>query len=168
MTGFEPATPSSRTKYSTKLSHTSTTFKIIAQKSSACQVFFEILLKFSRKSQTWLAGQCTGRGKSSGFLLVPVFFAGGASSADVPLLFIFKQNRLDLLCKQLIDFYQTLGHIFMYSRFADAKFFGCFSHSAFILDDVVCKFNRSFFDITPHIQCLPFCYLFLTELLNLV
>ena len=30
VTGFEPATPSSRTKYSTKLSHTSTTFNSIA------------------------------------------------------------------------------------------------------------------------------------------
>ncbi len=40
VTGFEPATPSSRTKYSTKLSHTSTTKNIISHRTSIVKQFF--------------------------------------------------------------------------------------------------------------------------------
>lgn len=78
------------------------------------------------------------------FFVLLIFPFGGHSSADMALSFIDLQNGFYFGVQFWINIRKTLGNIFMYGAFANAKPCRRFAHSGFIFQYIFPKFNGSF------------------------
>ena len=76
-----------------------------------------------------------------------IFFPGSQTTADMTLLFVEIQDFPRLFGKLWIDLCQTVGDIFMYRTFADAKLPGCLAYRCLVFNNIRSNFERSFFNI---------------------
>ena len=82
---------------------------------------------------------------------MPVFFPRGDSASDMALCLIHLQNMTDAAVKLRVDVLQTVGYVFMYSRFRYMKLLGGGADRRVVFNNILTKFNGSFFNGSFHV-----------------
>lgn len=76
-----------------------------------------------------------------------ILFPGSKSAPDMPFGFIGIQYLACLRRKSRIDLKEPLGHVLMYSTFADSEFFCRLPYSGVAFYDIIGDFYGAFFNI---------------------
>lgn len=92
-----------------------------------------------------------------------IFFFGSKSTPYVSFGFIAVQNFAGFAGQRWVDLDQPFGDIFMYRTFADAKFFCGLSNCCIFFYDVICDFQRPFFNISFQTTSPAMSFLYLMK-----
>ena len=81
-------------------------------------------------------------------VMMEIFFFCRQSPANMALWFIDVQYLANLCSQCRIYLPQPFRAVFMYRRLADSIFLCCLTYCRIMLYNIICDFNRSFFNIT--------------------
>ena len=81
-----------------------------------------------------------------------IFFPRSHSAADMALLFVDIQYLSDLPGQCGVDLYHPVGTVLMYRTLAHPKSSGCLPYSRLIFNDIMCNFNRPFFNVILQVR----------------
>lgn len=81
-----------------------------------------------------------------------IFLSGSHSAADMALLFIDIQYLSDLTGQCGIDLHHSVGTVLMYCALAYTKSSGCLPYRCLVFNDIMCYFNRPFFNVILQVK----------------
>lgn len=81
-----------------------------------------------------------------------ILLPGGHTTADMPLLFIDIQYLSDLTGQCGVDLYHSVGTVLMYRTLAYPKSCGCLPYGRLVFNDIMCYFNRPFFNVILQVR----------------
>ena len=80
-------------------------------------------------------------------MLMQILLPCSQSSPDMPFRFVHVQYYTGTGSQGGINLKETLGNILMYRRLRHPKFLRCLSHRSFLLNNKICNFYSTLFDI---------------------
>ena len=104
---------------------------------------------FIPRVRVWCLGTAT-LGRILCFRLKLIFSFCRQSSTDMPFGFVKIKNTIYIFGQSCVDMWKPFTKIFMYCRFRDAEFFGCFSDCGMMPDCIIGNRKNSFFNIRFH------------------